>query len=64
MSKKPLLEYEKGETSKSTKNNHDSKIKYAYADVKNLIGMLESIEYLCIASPHDDNQHNYDVDDE
>ena len=54
--KQPLLEYEKGETSKAPKKNHYTKISYAYANTDNVIGMLEPIEYLCMASSNDENR--------
>ena len=54
--KQPLPKYDKGETSKANKKNHNAKISYAYADIDNVIGMLEPIEYLCMESPSDKNQ--------
>lgn len=62
--KKPLPEYEKVESSKATKNNHDAKISYAYADTDNVISILEPIEYICMASLNNDNWPNYDFEDE
>ena len=62
--KQPLPEYKKGETSKAAKKNHDAKIIYAYTDIDNVIGMLDPIESLCMTSPNDDNQPNYDAEDE
>ena len=52
----PLPKYDKGETSKENKKNHDAKISYAYADTDNVIAMLEPVEYLCMASPSNNNQ--------
>ena len=48
----------------ATKNNHDTKISYAYTDTNNVIGMLDPVEYICMASPNNDNWPNYDVEDE
>ena len=62
--KQPLAEYKKGESSKAAKKNHDAKISYAYADTDNVIGMLEPIEYVCIASPNNDNWPTYNAKDE
>lgn len=38
--KQLLPEYEKGESSKVNKKNHDAKINYTYADTKNIINMI------------------------
>ena len=63
--KQPLPEYEKGESSKAAaKKNHDAKISYAYANTDNVIGMLEPVEYICMASSNNDNWLNYDAEDE
>ena len=63
--KQPLLEYEKGESSKAVaKKNHDAKTSYAYANIDKVIGILEPIEYICMASSNNDNWLNYDVEDE
>ena len=63
--KQPLPKYEKGESSKvATKKNHDAKISYAYVDTNNVIGMLELVEYICMASSNNDNWPNYDPEDE
>ena len=63
--KQPLPKYERGESSKAaTKKNHDAKISYAYTDTDNVIGMLEPVEYICMARSNNDNWPNYDAGDE
>lgn len=58
-----MPEYEKGESSKLAKNNHDDKINYAYVDIDNVIDMIEPVEYLFMASSNDDKRPNYDAKD-
>ena len=62
--KQPLPKYEKGETSKAAKKNHDAKISYSYANKDKIIDMLEPVEYVCMASPNNEKWPNYDVEDE
>ncbi len=62
--KQPLQEYEKVQSSKIHEKNHDEKINYTYANIDNVINMIEPIEYLCMMGPNSDKESNYDTNKE
>lgn len=62
--KKTLPKYEKWESFKASKKNHDGKINYTYTDTDNVINVMELIEYLCMMGPKFYKEPNYDTDDE
>ena len=62
--KQPYPDYGKGELSHANKKNHDAKINYAYANIDNVINMIELVKYLCMMSSNAENQPNCDVEDE
>ena len=62
--KTPLPEYEKEESPQVHKKNHDAKINYTYANIYNVINMLELIKSIYTMGPKYDKEPNYDMYDE